>query len=713
MLAWSYENNLAVPEITEKVNFVGGLSRLLSVGFVKDVVKLDYNSLYPSIELTFGIENEVDIMGVLLVMLEYILSMREHYKGLKAQYGEEIDRLNLIAKNIVDSVSLITNKNEVSKLKKLKTLADTLQLPLKILGNSYFGGSSSGSPFPWTDTLCRGPEQTTCTGRQMLRLMIYHFSNLSLFNNLNLSEEYNYKPIVGDTDGFNFQKPKKYRYTDNHSYIGKGKGRNVKEGKEYVGVEADVAEFEDTYLNQAYNGGILKNGLGIDEFCDACIQFKRKNYCDLMPDGSIKLVGNSIKSKKMPIYIEKFINEAIKMLLHGKGHDFIEYYYDYVEKIYNMQIPLKDIASVGKIKISIGEYKDKCKEVTKAGTKKARQAWYELAIKEKLNVNMGDSIYFINTGNKKGESDVKRVTKYYYIDDNNNEIDYVVDENGQKKLDRKGNAIPLTKYVESEYKKYIKENTKGNLIKNKLDFANKILFKNNEILEKDDVIFSCVMLPNSLVEDEDDHFCNDDFEYNRAKYIEMFNKRIKPLLVVFDRSIRTTINDNGKEVNNILISNPKERKSFTEEECKLVCGQPFNESDQDTYEALMTMEDKEIKFWISVDKKPPYAEECGMNWEEIKSDYIKRQEQLKQDGIKEEVETYRSIINNIKQEEVDELMEDGILPEKLLDMIEEDYQTGVFKSKKWGVMLGTIYDIIDKDFTKEDNDVNEENEWTN
>ena len=48
----------------------------------------------------------------------------------------------------------------------------------------------------------------------------------------------------------------------------------------------------------------------------------------------------------MPIYIEKFLNEAIRLLLNGKGAEFLEYYYDYVEKIYNLQIPLQDIATV-------------------------------------------------------------------------------------------------------------------------------------------------------------------------------------------------------------------------------------------------------------------------------------------------------------------------------------------------------------------------------
>ena len=119
----------------------------------------------------------------------------------------------------------------------------------------------------------------------------------------------------------------------------------------------------------------------------------------------------------------------------------------------------------------------------------------------------------------------------------------------------------------------------------------------------------------------------------------------------------------------------------------------------------MTMEDKEIKFWLSVGKVPTYIE-CidGMNWDKIKNEYLERQEQMKQDGIREEIEEYNNIISNLKQSDVDELLEDGILPDKLLSIIDEDFQTGVFKSKKWGIQLGTIYDIIDFEF---ENNINE------
>lgn len=200
MLAWSYENGLAIPRLVEKVPFVGGLSRLLSVGYVSDVVKLDFNSLYPSILLTFNIKNEVDIMDVLLIMLEYILSKREYYKELKGKYGSEADSLKEKLLTLTDNVEIEATKNAISNAKQLKSRNDKMQLPLKILGNSYFGGCSSGTPFPWTDTDCKGAEQTTCTGRQMLRLMISHFTNIG------------YTPIVGDS--FTGDTPLFIKYND-------------------------------------------------------------------------------------------------------------------------------------------------------------------------------------------------------------------------------------------------------------------------------------------------------------------------------------------------------------------------------------------------------------------------------------------------------------------------------------------------------------------
>ena len=97
-----------------------------------------------------------------------------------------------------------------------------------------------------------------------------------------------------------------------------------------------------------------------------------------------------------------------------------------------------------------------------------------------------------------------------------------------------------------------------------------------------------------------------------------------------------------------------------------------------------------------------------MNWEQIKQDYLNRQDELKKDGIRDEIAEYESIIDGLKESDVDDILETGALPERLLSLIDENYQTGVFKSKKYGVQIGTIYDIIDKDFTPDESDDEQE-----
>ena len=698
MMAWSYEHELAIPLETSSRSFTGGLSRLLTVGYIPNVQKLDYNSLYPSIILSFGIKSPIDISGAMPAMLEYILTQREYFKGLKGDYGkqakkygkqydEELEQLRQIEEYMgLDDKAFavaIANNDHLRLLKEkqeeasaLSTRNDKMQLPLKITGNAYFGSfGSGGGVFPWSDIDCA--EETTCCGRQMLRLMLKWFTDLG------------YQGIVCDTDGMNFKQPPKFRYTEENPYISPGLNRNTKKGEKYVGPWADLAEFNDLFMR-------VKNGLDIDEFVPSSCYLARKNYMDLLDveKQTVKLVGNTIKSKKMPIYIEKFVDDVVRDLLNDRGYEYLEKYYNKIEEIYNLRIPLKDIATVGKIKTSIEEYKKNCNERTKSGSKKARQAWYELAIKHGLDVHMGDSIYYINTGTKKGDSDVKRVTHYYeMIDGVKTDVtkQYEKEWGAVKKQAKLGDAEAL-------YKIYGGDTTK----KKTLNLENYIKMYHPNVFDEDEIIFNCVMLPNSVVEDEEDHFCDEDFEYNVAKYIEMFNNRIKPHLVCFDKKIRMKQVKNKKgelvEENNIIITNPKDRKQFTHEETKLVSGQPYKESDQDTYEQLMTMEDKEIRFWLSVDKEPVYWRECGMNWEEIKKEYLDRMEMLKRDGIREEVELYKKIAKGVSESDIDALIIDGVIPDGILDFCDFDPSTGSFISKKWNIKIGVIYDIIDKDY---------------
>lgn len=184
MLAWSYENGLAVPSLGTNRRFVGGLSRLIKTGFVPNIVKLDFNSLYPATILTWNIENSVDGSGILNRFLEYILTTRELYKGLKKDYGKKAEAA--------------TDEDDRQHWKAEASLADKKQSQVKVLANSYFGSAGSPGLFPWGDDMAA--EQTTCTGRMCLRLMISHFKGLG------------YEPIVGDS--FTSDTPLFIKYND-------------------------------------------------------------------------------------------------------------------------------------------------------------------------------------------------------------------------------------------------------------------------------------------------------------------------------------------------------------------------------------------------------------------------------------------------------------------------------------------------------------------
>lgn len=444
--------------------------------------------------------------------------------------------------------------------------------------------------------------------------------------------------VISNTDGFNFQMPKEeeFRYTDEHPYISDGRGRNSVKGKAYTHVYADVAEFEDRFLNQPYNGGTLKMGLGVDEFCDACIQFARKNYADLMPDGKTKKVGNTIKSRKMSSYLEKFIDEGVDLLLHGNGYKFLSNYYEYIEKIYNYQIPIRDIASKGNIKKTIKEYIEDTRKLTKAGAKKSRQAWYELVVRENISVNVGDTVHYINTGTKKGHSDVKRVTRFF-------------------RHDAEGNKEEITKDVE----KLFKDQPKDVVKRTRLELAKEKY--GNGAFEEDEIILNCVLVPNEILDKEEDVLCSEceGLEYNVEKYIDQFNNRIKPLLVCFHPDIR----------DKILVTNPKDRRYFTEEESELVSGFPNKEGDQDTYEAMMTPERKEVEFWLKVGEEPPFVKECGIDWEDIVNAHLAEKAEEDNALYKEENEKYLAALDSLTDDDIDDFENDGKLPAQVAQVV--------------------------------------------
>jgi hypothetical protein len=97
-------------------------------------------------------------------------------------------------------------------------------------------------------------------------------------------------------------------------------------------------------------------------------------------------------------------------------------------------------------------------------------------------------------------------------------------------------------------------------------------------------------------------------DYNVPRAIVTFNKRIEPLLIVFKEEVR----------DNLIVNNPEDRSFFTKDQCEMINGVPFKESDQDTVEDLLTITDLELNFWDRVGVSPNYIYELAEpGWEEF------------------------------------------------------------------------------------------------
>lgn len=659
MSAWSYQNGLAIPETQTKRDFTGGLSRLLEVGYAKNVVKLDFAALYPKTQLTWLIFPDLDISGVMRGILTYVVDTRDHFKfltGIEKKKAKNLKAKLDENKANMSKEEIEAMKKEIAEHKRLSNLYDKKQLPLKILANSWFGSYGAPYIFNWGDT--DSAEETTCRGRQSLRLMVRHFT-----------EKHGFKPLVGDTDGFNFAFPDN---TDEIKYLAKGNHWKTKDdgGKELVGLDAVLAEFNENYMEG-------RMGLDIDDICKSTINFARKNYANDI-DGKIKLVGNSVKSKKMSVYIEDFLGKAIRMLLDGDGHSFIKFYYEYVDKIYNYQIPLVKIATKAKIKSSIPDYKKKATMKNKAGNPMPRQAHMELVIKDDLDVTLGDVLYYVNTGSSKSQGDLKTINRSKL---SKKQLDLYFINNGHlptSEITVQLNCRLIDPAIVERDFEMVKE----------LEMLKKAIDKNDEIEPNN------LAALNARIDEINSSLFIDD--YNVARYLDAFNKKVKPLLVCFNPEIRSKIlldiekikDKTTKTTTEVL----KQRVIFTKSECELVSGMPFKDGDQDSYQELMTMEDKEIKFWDKVNKSPNYMEQ--ETWEAIRVDYHIRMAKAKADGIQHEKDSLDSIFKHLEIKDLNAVVK-GTLPIDVFIIADiATDMSGNLISRKWNEVLCHIEDIF-------------------
>ena len=215
--------------------------------------------------------------------------------------------------------------------------------------------------------------------------------------------------------------------------------------------------------------------------------------------------------------------------MEGRGKDFIEYYYEYLQKIFDKKIALSKIAQRAKVKLTMDDYVKRLTQKTKAGNQMSRMAHMELALQNNLSVNLGDVIMYVNNGVKASHGDVQK----------------------------KGEGVQI----------------------------------------------NCYMLDPNILENNPDMTG----EYNVPRAIVTFNKRIEPLLVVFQQEVR----------DGLIVTDPAQRGIFTTSQCELINGMPFEESDQDKLqEDVLDITPQELDYWKKRGLEPNYMYELAeSDWE--------------------------------------------------------------------------------------------------
>jgi DNA polymerase elongation subunit (family B) len=278
--------------------------------------------------------------------------------------------------------------------------------------------------------------------------------------------------------------------------------------KDRVVVEKGANALVEKFNVEVLGGHYMK--LDNDGMWPSAINISRKNYANMeAPDKNgkvkIKYVGNTLKDKTMPEYVKEFIDKGITLLLENKPMEFVEYYYNYLGEIESQEIPLRKIANKARVKMTPEEYKNRGTD--KNGRAKGKQAHMELVIQDGLKVSRGDTLFYVNNGNKKSHS-------YTTLDKSN-----------------------------GKYMSYI--------------------------------------ISASDLENDPDKLG----EYNIAKYVDTFNKRVSSIITPFCPAVRETL----------IKTSIADREYYTEKECYLEMYQ--NPNPKDNINNFFTLEPSEVAFW--------------------------------------------------------------------------------------------------------------------
>ena len=229
---------------------------------------------------------------------------------------------------------------------------DAVQTAFKVLINSFYGylGFSQGRFCDFD-----AAERVASEGRALLRRMIAWL------------EEHGARPVEIDTDGIYFLPP---------VLTAPGQVEQFRAGFQQALPEGIEVEFDGEY--------------------EAMFSYKMKNYALLTREGDIVMKGAALKSRGLEPFQRAFLEEAVRLMLEGRGAEMPRLKAEYGRRIGEREWPIRMLARTETLQDSPETYAGKIGQGDRG-----RGAAYELALRSGRPYRAGDQISYYVTGNKK------------------------------------------------------------------------------------------------------------------------------------------------------------------------------------------------------------------------------------------------------------------------------------------------------------------------
>ena len=324
---------------------------------------------------------------------------------------------------------------------------------------------------------------------------------------------------------------------------------------------------------------------------------KVKNKKTGVEEDKLEIIGGAIIKKTQSEYITEFVEKEVVKLMRGDALGFLNAYWDYISLIQDRKLNVNLITSKAKIKKSKNEYLEHIKGVNKNGQPLNRQVHMEMLINAGVDFDMGDTVYYVNTGTNEKDKDSMSVNTTFATCDisdvNINDITKVMATNERNRI-----KSYLVRIYEQGYLTVNSKCMDGDLIAFLDDIATwkNIKFKTKTLKKgvfvefiKTEFIINCTLVDTY----KSDNFIN----YNSVLYIDKFNKAVHPLFVVFKPELR----------DKLMIKDKRDRPFVLESDLELINSIPFAGKEKKTqmsYEEVMEITKEEDEYWSFVKISP-------------------------------------------------------------------------------------------------------------